>query len=65
MITHPSSPEPADALLALCDQLLDGELPLEGRAQLEATVFGDAGWRRLYVEYMQLNASLRQQCPSL
>ena len=31
-----------ETLLALCDRLLDGDLPAEDRAQLEALVLADA-----------------------
>lgn len=52
---------PADELLALCDQMLDGDLSPEGRLRIESLVLGQPELRRLYVEYLQLHATLRQQ----
>lgn len=58
-------PDPKTELRELCDALLDGDFPPESRARLEELVLGDAELRRLYVEYLQLHASLRQQASRL
>lgn len=65
MTTPLNAPDSKGELFALCDQLLDGELSVAGRAQLEALVLGDVAQRKLYVEYMQLYAALRQQSSRL
>ncbi len=65
MTTPPKEPDSGGELLELCDRLLDGELSADGRARLETLVLGDPGQRKLYVEYMQLHATLRQQSARL
>lgn len=62
---NPPDSSPANELLALCDCLLDGELSAAERERLEQLVLGNADMRRLYVEYLQLHASLRQQSSRL
>lgn len=47
-------------MLELCDRLLDGQFAEEDRKRLETLVLADPELRRLYVEVMHLNASLRQ-----
>jgi len=54
-----------DELRELCDRLLDGDFTAEDRARLEALVIGDAGLRRLYVEFMHQHAALRQNSSRL
>jgi ferric-dicitrate binding protein FerR (iron transport regulator) len=51
----------AAELSDLCDRLLDGEFTAADRDRLEALVLENPDRRRLYVERMQLHASLRQQ----
>lgn len=57
-MSEPDSPLQSE-LLALCDTLLDGELSAEQQARLETLVLSDAALRRLYVEYLHENATLR------
>ncbi len=56
-----SQPDPQAELLALCDQLLDGELSVADRKRLETLVLCDTSLRRTYTEYMHLHAALRSR----
>lgn len=56
---------PAEELMALCDRMLDGELTPDERDRIETLVLGQPELKKLYVEYLQLHATLRQQSARL
>ena len=58
-------PEPKAELLELCNRLLDGGFTPTDRERLEELVLSDSGLRREYVEFMHLNAVLRQNASRL
>jgi hypothetical protein len=53
--------DPKAELLELCDRLIDGQFTEQDRDRIETLVLANLELRKIYVEVMHLNASLRQE----